>query len=831
MNAMFSLVMVMASGVALAAAAAANAIVRGLVLAALALAAGLGFLAGLLWHGLVWAGRATGLRLLRRRLISAPLLSVFRQVLPPISDTERAALESGGVWWDRELFSGRPDWHGLHALPPATLTAEEQAFLDGPCEELCRMLDEWRITHEWADLPPEVWDFLRKRGFFAMIIPKRYGGLEFSNFAHSQVILKIASRSPTTASIVSVPNSLGPAELLLDYGTDEQRDYYLPRLADGREVPCFALTSPSAGSDATSIRDTGVLCRGNWEGREAVGIRLNWDKRYITLAPVATLLGLAFKLYDPEHLIGDQDEYGITCALVPTHLPGIEIGRRHFPMNVPFQNGPTQGTDVFIPVSQIIGGPKMAGHGWRMLVENLSVGRSISLPSNAIGCSKLALYATGAYARVRKQFRVSVGAFEGVQEALARMSADVYTMDATRQMTLAALDRGERPAVASAIVKYHITELGRRVANDAMDIHGGKGIMLGPGNYLARGWQSVPIAITVEGANILTRSLMIFGQGAIRAHPYILEEMEAAQAEDVGAALKTFDRALFRHVGFLLGNAGRAALAAASGGRGLRAIPQDSRLADRYRTCGRYSAAFALVGDAAMLSLGGELKRRERLSARLGDILSYLYMGSAVLKRYAETGETDTDLPIVEYALDDLEYRIETRFAEVLANLPNRPLATLLRALILPFGGRAARPSDALASRVAALFTAPTEARKRLTDGIFTGDPEHVIGLMEEALELAVWAEPLEKRISNAVRAGRIETDPGADESAVARAAAKAGVVAAEDADRLTRFYGLVAKIIAVDDFDSAMLAAQPLENSESERMAKWRAESRSAAA
>ncbi|MGH6714864.1 MAG: acyl-CoA dehydrogenase, partial [Bradyrhizobium sp.] len=409
-----------------------------LVLAALA-----GLVAGLPWMALVGLARLAGLKWLRRRLLTAPILTLFRKVLPPISDTERAALEAGSVWWDRELFSGRPDWAKLHALPAATLSEEEQAFLDGPCEELCALLDEWKISHEWADLSPEIWAFLRERGFFAMIIPKRYGGLEFSNFAHSEVLLKIASRSPTTGSIVSVPNSLGPAELLLNYGTDAQRDYYLPRLADGREVPCFALTSPTAGSDATSIRDTGVVCRGAWQGKEVVGIRLNWDKRYITLAPIATLLGLAFKLYDPEHLIGDTDDYGITCALVPTNLPGIAIGRRHFPLNVPFQNGPTQGEDVFIPVDHIIGGPAMAGHGWRMLVENLSVGRSISLPTNATGAAKLAVYATGAYARLRKQFRVPLAAFEGVQEVLARMGAHLYTIDATRRMTLAALDAGE----------------------------------------------------------------------------------------------------------------------------------------------------------------------------------------------------------------------------------------------------------------------------------------------------------------------------------------------------------------------------------------------------
>lgn len=827
MNAIFSLATLIGGGLVFAAAALLDLLKKTVIVSGLALAAAIGLVAGLVWRALVVVARVSGLKLLRRRLLSAPILAIFRRVLPPISDTERVALDAGGVWWERELFSGKPDWSKLHAMPPPALTDDERAFLDGPCEELCGRLDEWKITHAWADLPPDIWDFLRKNQFFAMIIPKRYGGLEFSNFAHSQVLLKIASRSPTAASIVSVPNSLGPAELLLHYGTDAQRDYYLPRLADGTEVPCFALTSPSAGSDATSIRDTGVVCKGMWQGREVVGIRLNWDKRYITLAPIATLLGLAFKLYDPEHLIGEQDEYGITCALVPTYLPGITIGRRHFPMNVPFQNGPTQGKDVFVPIDHIIGGAKMAGHGWRMLVENLSVGRSISLPTNATGCSKLALYATGAYARVRKQFRVPISAFEGVQEVLARMGANVYVMDATRRMTLASLDNGERPAVAAAIVKYHLTELGRKVSDDAMDVHGGKGIMLGEGNYLASGWRSVPIAITVEGANIMTRCLMIFGQGAIRAHPYILQEMEAAQEGDAGKGLKAFDRVFFRHIGFLLGNAARSVLAAASGGLGLQGIPGDSALAHRYRQLARFSAAFALVTDAAMLSLGGSLKRRERISARLGDLLSDLYMGSAVLKRYAEDGEPAEERIVVEYALDEMACRMEDRLSEVLANLPNRVLAGMLRGLVLPFGRRARLPSDRQTVAVAGLFSSESNVRRRLCEDIFTRDSNHVIGWLSEAMELAEWAEPLEKRIAHAQRSGELEVDPGADEEEIAAAAVKAGLATEEDGRRLARYYDLVGRIVAVDDYESGLLGAQPLEQNENLRMDNWRAEAR----
>jgi acyl-CoA dehydrogenase len=823
MNAMFSLTVLIGGMLVFAVAAVLKWIKRGLIVAGLGLAAVFGLVLGLVWRLLVWVAQASGLRLLRRYVVTAPVFSLFRRVLPSISDTERVALDAGGVWWERELFSGHPDWSKLHAMAPPVLTPEEQAFLDGPCDELCRRLDEWKITHAWADLPPEIWDFLRTKGFFAMIIPKRYGGLEFSNFAHSQVLLKIASRSPTTAPIVAVPNSLGPAELLLHYGTDTQRDYYLPRLADGSEVPCFALTSPTAGSDATSIRDTGVVCKGSWQGKEVVGIRLNWDKRYITLAPVATLLGLAFKLYDPEHLLGEQDAYGITCALVPTYLPGITIGRRHFPLNVPFQNGPTQGQDVFIPVDHIIGGVRMAGHGWRMLVENLSVGRSISLPTIATGASKLALYATGAYMRIRKQFRVPIAAFEGVQEVLARMGSTIYVMDATRRMTLAALDQGERPAVASAIVKYHLTEMGRQIANDAMDVHGGKGIMLGPGNYLASGWRSVPIAITVEGANIMTRCLMIFGQGAIRAHPYILEEMEAAHAVDRARGLKVFDRVFFRHVGFLLSNAARSVLAAVSGGRGLRGIPQDSALAHRYRQLARFSAAFALVSDATMLSLGGALKRRERLSARLGDVLSDLYMGSAVLKRYAEDGEPAAERIVVEYALDELTYRMEDRLNEVLLNLPNRALARLLTMLVLPLGRHARLPSDEETVAVANLFSTSSAVRTRLCADIFATDSEHVISWLDEAMKLAEWAEPVERRIAHAQREGRLETESGADEAAAIRSAVSAGLVTDEEAQRLTHYHELVARIVAVDDFDSGELGADLPVDNENDRVNAWR--------
>src|SRR5262245_17414022 len=518
---------------------------------------------------LLWGGFAllTALNVdtLRRRVITHPFLRTYRRLLPTMSDTEREALEAGTVWWDGELFTGKPDWSKLAAAHVPRLSAEEQAFLDGPCEELCRMLDDWEITHVRADLPPPVWEFLKKKGFFAMIIPKRYGGLEFSAYAHSCVLTKISSRSGVASSTVAVPNSLGPAELLLHYGTEEQKNHYLPRLARGDDLPCFALTGPRAGSDAASIPDTGVVCRGSYEGREIIGIKLNFAKRYITLAPVASVIGLAFRLHDPEKLLGgDKSDYGITCALIPRDASGVTVGRRHFPLNIPFQNGPVHGRDVFMPLDCIIGGPAMAGQGWRMLVEQLSVGRCISLPSNATGGAKAGVYASTAYARIRRQFSQPVARFEGVEAALARMAGSTYIMDAARSVTAGAIDGGQRPSVPAAILKYHCTELARQVANDAMDVHGGKGIMLGRRNYLGRGYQIVPIAITVEGANILTRSLIIFGQGAIRCHPYVLREMNAARLKDKTKSLDEFDDALFDHMGYTLSNAARSLVMAAT---------------------------------------------------------------------------------------------------------------------------------------------------------------------------------------------------------------------------------------------------------------------------
>ena len=520
------------------------------------------------------------------------------------------------------------------------------------------MLDDFDITHRRGDLPPQVWEFLKSRGFFAMIISRDYGGLGFSAYAHSCVLIKIASRSVTASSTIAVPNSLGPAELLLHYGTEAQKNHFLPRLARGEEVPCFALTGPRAGSDAASIPDTGVICKDQWQGSEIVGIKLNFSKRYITLAPIATVVGLAFRMFDPDRLMGDKEDLGITCALIPRETPGVTIGRRHFPLNVPFQNGPIQGQDVFVPMDAIIGGFQMAGQGWRMLVEQLSVGRCISLPSSATGGAQAAVYASAAYARIRRQFNMPIGRFEGIEQVLARMAARTYIMDAARSVTAGAIDGGEKPSVPSAMLKYHATELGRMIANDAMDVHGGKGICLGPKNYLGRGYQIVPVAITVEGANILTRSLIIFGQGAIRCHPYVLKEMTAARNPDHEAGIVDFDRALMGHMGFAISNAARSLVLGITLARFTK-VPRTGPTARYFQHVNRYSASFALATDVAMLALGGYLKKKESLSARLGDVLSMMYLASMVLKHHENQGREAADLPLVEWACRSLLYQAQ----------------------------------------------------------------------------------------------------------------------------------------------------------------------------
>ena len=743
---------------------------------------------------------------LRRALFAAPLLKLFKRVLPRISETEQVALDAGTVGFEGELFAGKPDWSKLLSQPKPQLSAEEQAFLDGPCEELCSMVDDWHITHEIADLPPEIWDYVKRKGFFAMIIPKRYGGLEFSALAHSMVLQKLSSISATLSSLVAVPNSLGPAELLLRYGSEEQKNHYLPRLADGREVPCFALTGPYAGSDATSIPDYGIVCRQTVDGRETLGIRLTFDKRYITLAPVATLVGLAFRMYDPEHLLGDKEDLGITLALIPRETQGLEIGRRHLPLNIPFQNGPLRGKDVFVPIDTLIGGPHMAGHGWRMLVECLSVGRGISLPSNATGFVRLAVAATGAYARIRKQFGLAVARFEGVEEALARIGGFAYATAALSRASAAAVDRGEKPAVASAIAKCHATDLGRIVVQDAMDVHGGKGIQLGPSNYLGRMWQGAPIPITVEGANIMTRSLMIFGQGAIRCHPWILKEMHAVNEPDRAKALREFDAALFGHIGFGFSNAVRSFVLGLTFAKFGKA-PGDAYTRRYYRKLNRYSAALALLADTAMGVLGGKLKFKEKISARLGDVLSYLYICSAMLKRYEDEGRPEVERPMLAWAFHESVWRMQMALDGVIRNFPVRPVAWLVHMLVFPFGRREVPPSDRLGRRVAALITAPNAARDALVRGMYLApNANNPVGRMHALLPDVIAAEPVERKFLKAVKANNIRAHDYFEQLAEA---AKQGAISETERAMLERLRRATAEFINVDDFDPEELRAK----------------------
>lgn len=738
---------------------------------------------------------------LRINIVSSLVLRIFRKLLPQISQTEQEALDAGTVWWEGALFSGKPDWNQLLAYPKPELTPEEKAFLNGPVEQLCAMLDEWHITHERHDLPPHVWQFIRENRFFSLIIPKEYGGLGFSALAHSEVVMKISSRSNTAAVTVMVPNSLGPAELLLHYGTEEQKDHYLPRLANGSEIPCFALTGPDAGSDAGSIPDTGIVCRGVFDGQpDVLGIRINWEKRYITLGPVATLLGLAFRLYDPDGLLGNEKEIGITLALIPTSTLGIQIGRRHYPLNGVFQNGPNSGKDVFIPMDWVIGGQDKVGQGWRMLMNSLSVGRSISLPATSVGAAKLSAWSSGAYGRVRVQFKLPIGYFEGVEEALARIAGNTYMMDAARVMTAGAVDLGEKPSVISAIVKYHLTERSRQIINDAMDIHGGKGICLGPSNYLARTYQQTPVGITVEGANILTRNMIIFGQGAIRAHPFTLREIDAAWDQDKKRGLRAFDEALTGHIVFTFRNAFHSLIYGFST-RLVKDIPQNvtHETVNYYRQLTRFSAAFALLTDIAMLKLGGALKRRERLSARLGDILSMMYLCSATLKRFEDDGRPAADLPLLHWSVQDALYRTQQAFHEFLLNFPvSRITRGLLRFIIFPRGMRCLPPADSLSHEVARLILTPGEVRDRLTAGIYLPEQDNEpLALLKKALACTIDCEPIEARLRQAVKDKAIT----AHEHEQINQALAQGIITSKEAASLEQMKTLRRRVIMVDDF------------------------------
>jgi len=734
---------------------------------------------------------------LRMKWLTEPLFKHMKQALPPMSETERSAMEAGNVWWDAELFQGNPDWKKLLKTAAPALTDEEEAFLDGPVEELCSMLDDWDITHKRNDLPPNVWAFIKSNRFFGMIIPKQYGGLEFSAYAHSQVIQKIASRSVTATVTVMVPNSLGPAELLLNYGTKEQKESYLPKLASGEEVPCFALTGPEAGSDAGSIPDSGIVCKGEYQGREVLGLRLNWEKRYITLGPVATMLGLAFRAYDPDHLLGEKDDLGITCALVPTNAEGVKIGRRHNPLNSAFLNGPNSGKDVFVPFEWVIGGQEQIGNGWRMLVERLAVGRGISLPSMSCGGGKLASLTTGAYARVRKQFHLPIGKFEGVEEAMARIGGLTYMMDSARTLTLSALDQGERPSVVTAIVKYYLTEGMRQVINDAMDVHGGRGICLGPSNYLGGVYQTIPVGITVEGANILTRTLIIFGQGAMRCHPFVMDEINALGADDEDEGTKQFDGLLMQHLAYVTANAARSFVYAVSFGY-LAPSPVSGPTAVYYRQLSRFSASFAAMADISLLVLGGALKRKEKLSGRFADALGNMYLCSAVLKRFEDSGRPEAELPLVHWACQYTLYQVQEALDGIIRHFPVTLIGWKLRAMIFPLGRQLHMPSDHIGHQVAKIMMVPDGAREVLVDGIYLpDDPKDIIGRLEHALMLTIQADEVEKRLREAGH----RYAPSESHEAWVGGLKDSEMISKDEAVLLSEAHRVVHEVIMVDDF------------------------------
>jgi acyl-CoA dehydrogenase len=736
---------------------------------------------------------------LRLRLMTQPLYKFFQSVLPPMNKTEMEALEAGDVWWEAELFQGDPDWTTLLNYPKPELSAEEQSFIDNETELLCDMLDDWQIVEHDKDLSPEAWQYMKDAGFLGMIIPKEYGGLGFSAIAHSSIVTKVASKSSSAAVTAMVPNSLGPAELLLKYGTEEQRQRYLPGLAKGTEIPCFGLTSPEAGSDAGAIIDSGIVCMGEFEGRQCLGLSLSWNKRYITLAPVATVLGLAFKMYDPDNLLGEETELGITVALIPTDHPGVVHGNRHRPMGMAFMNGPTQGKDVFVPIDWIIGGPDYAGKGWQMLTDCLAEGRAISLPALSAAITKVCYRLTGAYSRIRTQFNMPIGNFEGIEEALARIAGYNYQLEASRVMTAGAVDLHIKPSVVSAIAKYHMTENARKVIQDAMDVHGGRGLILGKSNYLAYAYMSMPIAITVEGANILTRNLIIFGQGAIRCHPFIFREMQAAKNSDSDAGLREFDSLIFRHAGYCFSNFVRTLSLSLSFGLVARAPVSDST-AKHYRQVTRMSSSLALVSDISMMLLGGALKRKERLSSRLGDVLSNLYLATAVLKYYRDNGSNPEDLPYVDWNIQLAMYNCQLAFSEFLENLPNKPIAWLLRLTVFPFGRRYRLPDDSLEQKMVKSMFEDSPLRDRLSQPMYIGkdasDPSFIV---EDAFKKLLATKSTRDAIRTAQRDGQLEQTQ--DLQALTKAAVKQSICSKNEADAYLLAEQARNLAIQVDDF------------------------------
>lgn len=750
------------------------------------------------WLCYIIAACFANMHIMRRRYISGPLLKKVKAQLPSISSTEREAIDAGDTWWEKELFCGRPNWQRLFDIQRPHLTDEEEAYINNQVEKLCAMCDDWEIVQHRGDLPPEVWEYIKKEKFFGMVIPKQYGGLGFSAVAHSTVITKIATRCGSAAVDIMVPNSLGPAELLIRYGTDEQKNFYLPRLAAGDEVPCFGLTGANSGSDAGAMLDTAIVCKGEHDGKKVIGLKLNWDKRYITLAPVATVLGLAVDMYDPDHLLGDDENIGITLCLIPTSHQGVEIGNRHNPLNMAFMNGPTRGKDVFIPMDWIIGGKEKAGCGWRMLMECLSIGRSISLPALATASSKVTYYNTGAYARVRRQFNTGIYAFEGIEESLSVIAGNTYLLDSTRLLTACGIDSGVNPAIASAIAKYNMTELSRISVNHAMDIHAGHMIQMGPRNFLANIYSSTPIGITVEGANILTRNLIIFGQGAIRCHPYLLDEI--ALMSEPKMDVKKLDKILMKHLGFFICNLIRGIGYGISGGRFIFAKSKHSRIKKLERQLTRMSTALALYADASLILLGGSLKRRERISARLGDILSQLYLASAALKYFNDGPKTDADVDYACWSIEQCLFNIQQAFNNLAENYPIKLIGPLLKWFIFPLGQAYHGPSDKLSKRLVKEMTQPSEFRQHLGEHCFVSkDKNDLSNRLQVALAQVDEMDALRKKLQHALKQNEIPAYYTFQQQV--EAAVKAKIYTQDEAQALLNYDELYNEIIKVNEF------------------------------
>nr|WP_312822658.1 acyl-CoA dehydrogenase [Acinetobacter oleivorans] len=749
---------------------------------------------------------------LRFNLITKPAYKTLANSMPSISTTEQEALEAGTSWWEKELFMGAPDWSQFEKYPYPTLSEEEQSFIDNEVELLCSMLDEWEIHHHLKDLPPEVWQFIKDKGFLGLIIPKSFGGKEFSSFAQSRIMSKIASRSLTTAVSCMVPNSLGPGELLMHYGTDAQKQQYLPGLAKGEEIPCFGLTSPEAGSDAGAIPDSGVVCYGEHEGAQVLGLRMNFSKRWITLAPIATVVGLAFKLYDPEGLLGDKNktEYGITCALIPASHAGVKIGARHFPGS-PFMNGTVEGEDVFIPIDWIIGGQENAGKGWRMLMECLGVGRGISLPALATAAGEMSYLTVGAFAKIRQQFNISVGKFEGVQEATSEIASDAYMLEAFRYLVTCGLNQGGTPAVMTAMAKYYATETMRKVVNHGMDIAGGRAIQLGPRNFLALTYQAIPIAITVEGANILTRSLMIFGQGSMRCHPYLFEELQLLQSEDKNDSVKKFDDLLFKHLAYTFNRGAKSFAYGWTGGSNDAPQSVDQFTASYYKTINRFSANFALVSDMSLGLLAGDLKRKEMLSGRLADIHAHLFISTAILKFYEAGQKTEAEQLHAKLALQKAFLNIQEAFWGLFENFPAKLPAAFVKWICFPLGRVISKPDDELKQQVAELMMQEHPFREQLKHHVFySTKADDVTGRLEHAFQILRTLEPLWDKFKKAESKGKFT---GLTFEENIQQAIKEGFITESEAQQLLQYNAIRFDSMLTDVFDKDLNKDLPLSN------------------